>query len=285
MERLKQFWNRRLVYWNRDRIILNDLKRPAKKDRVNLHWYSCNRSDKKENFGDYLSPFVYQYMLEYFHLDAEQIIGGGQRHLYGIGSILFWGRQDAIIWGSGLLMYPPEHISRAKKFHLDIRAVRGPETRKILLREGFVCPEVYGDPAILMPLIYTPAHQEKEYEYSIILHKSDNKEVSNQIPIMCRDYREVIDKIVKSKLVISSSLHGIIVAEAYGIPAIMLSDKRSDFNLLKYHDYYYSTKRENYPIATSIEEALSIEPVQLPDNLDKLREGLINAFPVDLWRT
>ena len=82
MERLKQFWNRRLVYWNRDRIILNDLKRPAKKDRVNLHWYSCNRSDKKENFGDYLSPFVYQYMLEYFHLDAEQIIGGAETFIW-----------------------------------------------------------------------------------------------------------------------------------------------------------------------------------------------------------
>lgn len=281
---LKKYWNRRLIYWNRDKIILNNLERPAKKNRVNLHWYSCNRRDQKENFGDYLSVPVYQYMLKCFKIDEEQVIPEGQRHLYGIGSILFWGRQDAVIWGSGLLDYPPDNVSRAGKFHLDIRAIRGPETRKILIKEGFFCPEVYGDPAILMPYVYHPDCCDKEYEYSVILHKSDNKKVKNQIPIMCEDYRQVIDKIVKSKLIISSSLHGIIVAEAYGIPAIMLSDHRADFNYLKYNDYYYSTQRYKYPVAESVEEALTIQPIALPNNLDYLRKGLIEAFPVDLWR-
>ena len=34
--------------------------------------------------------------------------------------------------------------------------------------------------------------------------------------------RQAIDEIYNSKLIISSTLHGIILAEAYGIPAIML---------------------------------------------------------------
>lgn len=272
-----------MVYWKRDHIILNDLKRRTKKNRVNLHWYSCNRNDGKENFGDYLSVMIYRYMLQYFGINEEQYVPK-IRHLYGVGSILFWGRQNAVIWGSGLLSYPPEGTFRSKKFNLDIRAVRGPETRKILLNEGFECPETYGDPAILMPVIYQPDDLEKEYEYSVILHKSDQKKTKNQIPIMCEDCREVIDRIVKSKLIISSSLHGIIVAEAYGVPAIMLSDTRADFNRLKYNDYYFSTERKQYPIAESVDNALTMEPAKLPQNLEKLREGLIKAFPVDLWR-
>lgn len=283
---VKRYWNNRLVYWNRDRIILNDLGRLTKKNHVNLHWYSSNREDGKENFGDYLSGPVCEYMLRYFGIDKEKEVTE-TRHLYAVGSILFWSRQNAVIWGSGLLTYPPEGTYRSKKFHLDIRAVRGPVTRKILLQEGFSCPEVYGDPAILMPYVYMPNDFEKEYDCSIILHKSDKKNVPpaiNQIDIMCSDYRKVIDQIVKSKLIISSSLHGIIVAETYGIPSIMLSDTRQDFNSLKYNDYYFSTERYQYPVASSVEEALTMSPLELPERrVKQMRKELKEVFPVDLW--
>lgn len=281
VNKLKTYWNRRVVYWKRNEIILNDLHRKANSNCVNLHWYSCGRKDGMENFGDYLAVPIYRYMVNKFNLD-ENVRLSETKHLYTVGSILFFGRQKATIWGSGLLTYPPEGTKRSTKFELDIRAVRGPETRKILLEEGFKCPEVYGDPAILMPYVYKTKQVEKKVDYSVILHKSNRNEYDKQIPILCHDYREVIDQIVASKKIISTSLHGIIVAEAYGVPAVMLYDDRADFNLLKYNDYYYSTGRYTYPIAKSMEEALEIEPAELPQ-LDMLREGLINAFPIDLW--
>ena len=46
----------------------------------------------------------------------------------------------------------------------------------------------------------------------------------------------------KAKLVISSSLHGIILAETYGIPAILLMDKVTN-NMFKYNDYYYRFRK------------------------------------------
>lgn len=282
VDKLKTYWNRRVVYWKRNEIILNDLHRSANPNHVNLHWYSCGRTDGMENFGDYLAIPIYQYMVDKFNLD-ESVRLLETKHLYTVGSILFFGRQKATVWGSGLLTYPPAGTKRSTKFELDIRAVRGPETRKILLGEGFKCPEVYGDPAILMPYIYKPKQAEKKVDYSVILHKSNRNKYDRQIPILCRDYRNVIDQIVASKKIISTSLHGIIVAESYGVPAVMLHDDREDFNLLKYNDYYYSTERYTYPIAKSMKEALEIEPVELPQ-LDMLREGLINAFPIDLWR-
>ena len=225
---------------------------------------------------------VYLYMLKQLGLEEHRKLDK-TKHLYAIGSILFWGRQDATIWGSGLLNYPPEGTYRSKKFHLDIRAVRGPVTRDILLKEGFECPEVYGDPAVLMPLIYSPDLAKKN-KYNVIKHKANFQkgDSDHQIPILCNDFRTVIDQIVSSELIISSSLHGIIVAESYGVPAIMLADNRTDFNYLKYDDYYYSTGRYQYPVARSVEEALKMTPAPLPD-LAEMRNDLLDAFPVDLW--
>lgn len=98
---------------------------------------------------------------------------------------------------------------------------------------------------------------------------------------MLTDWRVFIDEIIKGKLVISSSLHGIILAEAYGVPAILLYEK--DMNLFKYKDYYHSTGRYDFPIAKSIEEALTMKPAPIPD-MSVLQKNLLESFPADLWK-
>ena len=49
-----------------------------------------------------------------------------------------------------------------------------------------------------------------------------DEEIDNQIDILTNDWKK-INQIYNSKLIISSSLHGIILAVAYGIPAILLN--------------------------------------------------------------
>ncbi len=95
------------------------------------------------------------------------------------------------------------------------------------------------------------------------------------------DYQSVIDQIVQSKLIISSSLHGIILSDSYGVPSVFYRgvDPRVDF---KYMDYYASTGRKMDIIATSIEEALKQEPLPLP-LLKPLQDMLMDSFPYDLW--
>ena len=85
---------------------------------------------------------------------------------------------------------------------------------------------------------------------------------------------------VSVDVVISSSLHGIILAEAYGVPAVLL---KPQIDIVKYYDYYYSTGRINFPMADSIKQAMQIKPVELPE-LDELRARLKEAFPYDLYR-
>ena len=92
-----------------------------------------------------------------------------------------------------------------------------------------------------------------------------------------------IDKIISAKRVISASLHSIVLAEAYGIPAIMLRDTPFS-DITKYKEWYYSTGRMDFCIADSIEEAISIEarPLSL-DVIRDMQECFIASFPEDLW--
>lgn len=269
-------------YKMRDSIILNDLDRKANKNQMNLHWCSEKREDGIENIGDYLGVPIYDYMTKYYNLDKSANFES-TKHLYTVGSIIFFGKQDAIIWGSGLLSNPLTLRKLSKKISLDIRAVRGPETRRELIKHGYDCPEVYGDPGILMPLIYKPNIKEKKSDYSVILHKSDKRRVKNQIDILSDDYKVLIDQIASSKKIISSSLHGIILAEAYGVEAILLEDNRRDFSYFKYNDYYYSTGRMQYPVAKTIEEAIEMKAPKLPD-LSELQQNIIDVFPKDIWK-
>ena len=266
--------------WKRDSKILNASSRKTTPNIVNLHWWSLNREDGIENIGDYLSVVICQYMLERRGLSMDTKTNT-TKHLYSVGSIIQGGAQNATIWGSGL-KYGLSGIDKTMHLYrkLDIRLVRGPRTRKALLEEGYNCPESYGDPALIMPLIYTPKELRKQ-DVTIILHKDTNREIPNSIMPLGKDYKTFIDRIYNSKLVISSSLHGIILAETYGIPAVLLSDTETK-NMFKYEDYYYSTGRRKFPVASSIEQAMTMQPAKIPD-FTEIRKEIINTFPYDLW--
>ena len=272
---------------------------PALHNKVNIYDYRPNKygydlfQGEPFNLGDCLGKVVCKYLCEKkgINMDAEV---SKTKHLFTVGSNIFGSKmkgnyQDATIWGSGVLRQPTkrisffQHLSRRK---LDVRAVRGPLTKMVLEQFGHSCPEVYGDPAILMPLIYQPT-KEKKYPYSIVLqfiHERQFREGhpdERMISMNTNDYKSVIDNIVSSDIIYTSSLHGIILAETYGVPVVFFRGlgKSSDF---KYYDYYYSTGRRDIKIANNFEEALTMEPLPLPD-LSKLSQGLLDTFPYDLW--
>ncbi len=271
---------RSLIYFFiRNFINLKQYKYKTKRNRVNLHWWRL--SSDQQNIGDYLSCVIVQHMLNHYSINGEAHTR--TKHLYAIGSIISSGYQNAVVWGSGCLQDMVFWWRKLRK--LDIRCVRGPLTREIMLNNGYTCPAIYGDPAILMPLVYTPPKKSAIKTKPYIVVPNHNYAISNPYVVspITTDYQSFIDQITSAERVISSSLHGIILAEVYGVPAILLA--HPDMDLLKYRDWYYSTGRTDFPIAHSIEEGLLLNPSSVsPDTLDSMRSKLIDVFPKDIWQ-
>lgn len=262
----------------------------AKENKVNINAW-INFEGTTQNVGDWLSVVIVNEVAKLNNIDINATVEK-TKHLYAVGSILP-NLQDATIWGSGFL----KDITKQKRFPLtafyhkhfpstDVRAVRGPLSKEIFERMGIHCPDVFGDPAILMPMFYQPKVTE-EREYILIPHYNDFQKHSNNancISTWTNDYKAFIDKICSAKLVISSSLHGIILAEAYGKPAIMLKNSASS-DTFKYRDYYLSTGRNDFPIVSTLEEALKTS-CSIPDSnrLAQMQHRLLEAFPKELWK-
>lgn len=267
---------------------------PALKNRVNIYEYHPELigydlfQSEPYNLGDSLGRVIVEFLLEKKNIKVDKNISK-TKHLNVVGSNIFCSYQDTTIWGSGI-MYPPtkfeSFFQKLSKRKLDIRAVRGPLTSKILEEFGYFCPTIYGDPAILMPFVYNP-NIEKTKKYLIIPQFAVEREFRNKyssdnvISMNTNDYKIVIDKIKSCECVYTSSLHGIILAESYGVPAVFFRGLGHNIDF-KYLDYYYSTGRYDIKIAESFEEALLTPPPTLP-NLSKMQQDLLDTFPYDLW--
>lgn len=237
------------------------------------------------NFGDYLSLMLVERIVgEPISVYKKKKIP--EKKLLAIGSILSFANDEDIIWGSGVNGKRPfkEHYLFTK---LDVRAVRGPLTQNFLYENfGIEAPSIYGDPALLIPYFF-PEFERKEnpqYPYLIIPHYSDisffpRSKGEDFIIYPTDPWNDVIEKILDSEFVISSSLHGVILAEAFGIPARLLRVTEKE-PLLKYQDYYYGTGRFEFKFANSIEEALLMGGEE-PFNCDL--EKLYHAFPFEIW--
>ncbi len=262
--------------------------KPSHKHCVNLEYSRIN------NVGDALSPIIVEWMLNKKSITINKTTNK-TKHLMAVGSIVGRGRFDSTIWGSGVLKDDVEERLIKQSFYkkYDIRAVRGPITRNALIHAGYKCPEVYGDPAILMPLIYNPS-KEKKYPYSVILHHRTSLSLAtnensyemlvpkgmNVINPATTDYKEFIDAILASEFIISSSLHGIIIAESYGVPAVFLNFGVKD-QVIKFDDWFRSTGR-SLSYCLSIEDAFTSKTTGISD-LEKMQNRLMEVFPYDLW--
>ena len=94
--------------------------------------------------------------------------------------------------------------------------------------------------------------------------------------------KHFIDQLIQSNMIISSALHGIILAESYGIPTIYLKDNKINKDF-KFNDYYSGTGRSEYKYANTIEDAFKNRPVNELPNFDEMRKKLFGTFPYDLW--
>lgn len=236
---------------------------------VDLYWWR-----DAPNFGDALSQSVTEWASgrPVRHVEKER-----SPKLLAVGSILHYARSGDTVWGSG--MHPWAFHRYLKPMDsppdIDILAIRGPLSRDAMLTAGIPCPEVFGDPAILLPHVYRGSIR-KTKGIGLVPHLKERAVYADRTFIdVGQDWRDVVDRITKCETIVSSSLHGIIVAESYGVPAVWLRSSTHE-GALKFHDYYLSTGRAATPIY-DVEAAFSAQPPPLPD-LWQMQQGLLRAI-------
>jgi pyruvyltransferase len=197
------------------------------------------------NWGDEVNPLLASLLSEKPVLRSELY----SRAFMAVGSTLDMANRRTRVWGSGLL----DSESLPREAPLSIHAVRGPLTRERLLAASIPCPDTYGDPVLLLPRFYNP-HTRRKFRVGIVPHAADKAslwlEPFRALPdVVVLDVAGDLLYFVRSlkacDVILSSALHGLVLADAYGIPRrwIKLSDgvPGGDF---KFRDYLLSTGEE-----------------------------------------
>lgn len=220
-----------------------------------------------------------------------------------------------VIWGSGC-----SGADRGLPTPQKVLAVRGPKSREYLQSQGIDCPEVYGDPALLLPLVYQPRRgvqcsiaassvqevKKASYRLGIIPHVVDlhhpvieeiREKHADEILIIdlahYKKWTDVIDQICSCERILSSSLHGLIVSDAYQVPScwIELTGKISG-GYFKYLDYAASVSRifsapmliESFAVfADVVEHADSYFSCAELKEIKKIQQGLISVAPFECF--
>jgi pyruvyltransferase len=242
---------------------------------ISLLWYDNIRWPGKAprsiyNLGDSINPWIVSQLagvpINEIQLSPRESMKreDGTRpakddqelHYVAAGSIFNIVNNKSIVWGTGIIG-THQKINKPHK----ILAVRGPDTRELCLKKKWECPAVYGDPVLLLSELYTPTI-EKEHDVGIIPHYVDmqtkwvktQREAGAFIIDITKEPLRVVDEMLKCRKILSSSLHGLIVADSYRIPSvwIRLSDKIAGADF-KFKDYFKSVNRQNDPCFNSFD--------------------------------
>lgn len=163
--------------------------------------------------------------------------------LLGCGSILGRTRPSSKVFGSGAATADVYPDPGARYY-----AVRGPLSADLVRSAGGNSPIALGDPALLLPDVHARPI-EKRWDLGVVLHYVDRRSFGyvHQIDPLHPDPLVVVDRIRECRRIASSSLHGLVVAQAYGIPFAWLDYDSVLGDGTKFRDFGLSVGLELRP--------------------------------------
>jgi len=242
-----------------------------KEHTIPAYWYLSN------NFGDSVTHYLIEKISGKVPVwneplsDAEKVVV--------TGSILNNEIKNASIWGAGIAF-----SNDTIPFRKNYLAVRGRLTHQKVIESlekwGLVGAEIaIGDPVMLLPRYYNPKVN-KIYPLGIIPHYAEAYELYrniNQSPdellklgVKIIDINlpveRFVDELKSCENILSSTLHGIIAADAYGIPSARFAyTNKIGGDGFKYDDWF-----SNFNDRSSFITLPENEPINLMDILSSI---------------
>lgn len=246
-----------------------------------LYWW--RRGERWTNLGDEVSPLILG------HVTGRDIEHAGLEECDGIaiGSV-FYPRKATrkkrenpmFIWGSGTLVPRPARFDRLFAI---LAALRGPHTAGQIEN----CPDIpFGDPGLFIPEIVPKASGGAD-QIGLIPHFSmlgsplarELRETLGGAEVLDftdPDFTATLTRLSQCRLIVSSSLHGLIFADAYGIPSLFWNEAGAE-NEWKFRDYFDGAGRDGYQALT----AAQITGIAGGGRVDDLPVSLLSAAARD----
>lgn len=259
---------------------------PARRRLRRIHWFRRSGGNIAGNFGDELGPMLVSALTG----DRVEWASPERCDMISIGSILSQvsraversGRkEEMLVWGSGLIAPDADSLCGC----LRLAAVRGEMTRASLAIDPAIPT---GDPGVLADFL-VPA-EVRSHKWGVVPHFSHRR--SRIVKQFARDNDfllidptdaplEVLRKISSCHGVISSSLHGLIVAESYGLPCLWLNMPSHKHHEFKFADYCSGVGRAIFSqISESDLPDFSLEPDDISAHRvgERIRDSLVAAL-------
>lgn len=195
-----------------------------------------------KNAGDLASPYLFAKISGQNVTPIPLRELSEDEHYMGVGSTLAHSEGNTIVWGTGIMK--PTLAPRATPKH--IIGVRGHLTQARLREIGLGDVPVTGDAGLIMADFFRPDVAVK-YDFGLIPHYVDEqdpfcdlvRDKGGLVISAQQDLEPYLRQLLQCRLIVSSSLHGLIFAHSYGLPAIWvtLSDKVVGEGH-KFRDYY-----------------------------------------------
>lgn len=194
------------------------------------------KGEESQNFGDYLNEYLAGHLFLSPARDAtqirligsflgDQIIEEAEKTAHEVGG----GRLGSrfLAWGGGIR--ETGGVSARNRAKVEILSVRGPLSASELQLDA-TTPQ--GDPAFLLPALHSPRMQPHYRDKTLCIpHFNDRRSDAELLAISKADLvlrpgieatdeavESFIDALCSARFVLSASLHGAIVAAAYGRP-------------------------------------------------------------------
>lgn len=255
------------------------------------------------NFGDRLTPMVLP------HYGIVPLLRGPQlAQLFGIGSLINTvpDGYDGWIWGTGSFGYESPRLGSSR-----VAAVRGPLTAELMN----LSPDLIalGDPGLLVPRVHRglakrwtlgviPHLWHQQHPTILALRHALHARPDVTFIDVTRHPVSVCRQLSRCDHVISTSLHGVIVADAYGIPAAWATLSHLEGGEFKFRDHdaamrlasrridlqgsetvadlTQQTTRVNASVVTDLTRRLENSTAQMRDEM----MTSVRVSPPGLWR-
>jgi hypothetical protein len=276
------------------------------------------------NFGDELGPAAVKRILEdYFgcHTDIQAInlattSRKGHKCLFSLGSIFHMVEIGSHVWGTGinptlqggaLIVAKRTGVDKSLEAAIQIHSVRGPKTAEQLQELQLVdnADEIlHGDPGFLIPFLYAqylPTTSLSQLGICFVPHAQDlncseikDPPAGLRILTVKQHWETMIAQLRTCKCIVSTSLHGIVVGDALGIPTLWFqfpggkTEKTEES--FEYQDYFESIGRtgvfkptNSFDMAVFQNEQNYMKPMPI-QRRKILVKKFMSSFPYHLFR-